>query len=63
MKNNIKNSFTGYIGLGSNEKPFESLYVNEIHLSDDTVVPLSTLKSVVAESSDFADFQSRIAAL
>jgi hypothetical protein len=31
--------------------------------ADDEVVPLGQLKAVVAASSDFADFQSRIAAL
>ena len=41
----------------SGSNPADKTYV------DDTFISLSTLKTEVAASTDFADFQSRIAAL
>jgi len=56
-------STIGYANLGTSTKAFKSLYVDNIHVTNETLVTLSTLKSVVAASTDFADFKSRIAAL
>ena len=36
---------------------------DELYAADDTFVSLTSLKTVVAASADFADFQARIAAL
>jgi hypothetical protein len=36
---------------------------DELYTSSDTKISLSDLKTVVAASADFADFQTRIAAL
>ena len=36
---------------------------DELYTADDTFISLATLKAEVAASADFADFQTRIAAL
>jgi len=36
---------------------------SELYTTDGTFISLSSLKSIVAASADFADFQARIAAL
>ena len=36
---------------------------DELYTADGTFISLSSLKAVVAASTDFADFQTRIAAL